>query len=504
MNTVRLDSSGGEREPGIGGQWLIGLVAAWLLADQVLLATFLGWHRPLVYVAFAGLSAILTIGLFRRSAQLPRVSIQALIGCMALAATLLVLGGEGRLFYANIDWQVRDAVLRDMAINPWPFAYLVDGQPILLRAPIGMYLIPAVAWKLSGPGVAALVLLFQNTLLIGTAFCLASMLFDKTRDKLVALAVVTAFGGLDLVGSHVAGTVPLDSLEGWLPGLQYSSTVTLAFWVPQHALAGWLPGVLFLLTRVGRLRTDAFLASVPLVALWSPLGLIGALPWAVLAGIDAIRRGQLNLSLLAMPALASLSVLPGLAYMAASGDNVGLRLLPDSTARILAFLAIEVVPWLVAVVALADKSRFGRAVPFTALGILVVLPYVQIGWSNDLMMRGSIPSLIILALLAADAMTGPVIWRQPGWHWWLAATALLATPTGLHEVRRALAHPAIGGGTCSFFKAWDQSFATFPKGSYLAPLDKFPRWLIGSPVTFVPVVEPERCWNGDWYRPSGV
>ena len=33
-------------------------------------------------------------------------------------------------FYANTDWQIRDAVLRDMAANPWPFAYDIERDRI--------------------------------------------------------------------------------------------------------------------------------------------------------------------------------------------------------------------------------------------------------------------------------------------------------------------------------------------------------------------------------------
>ena len=37
--------------------------------------------------------------------------------CFAIGFILLLLGREGRLFYANVDWQVRDAILRDMTVH---------------------------------------------------------------------------------------------------------------------------------------------------------------------------------------------------------------------------------------------------------------------------------------------------------------------------------------------------------------------------------------------------
>ncbi len=72
--------------------------------------------------------------------------------------------------------------------------------------------------------------------------------------------------------------------------------------------------------------------------------------------------------------------------------------------------------------------------------------------------------------------------------------------TGLAEIRRALINPPAPEVRCSFFKAWDQAFATFPKGSYLAPLGKVPALIRPHRPTYVSVNEPERCWNGSWPR----
>lgn len=489
-------------ERAVGGGTILALIAAWLACDQLLLLAYLGIASPVLVVP--GLvGAIWLIVLIRRgAAALGPVPLTRLALCLLAALVVLVLGGEGRLFYANIDWQVRDAVLRDMAVNPWPFAYDLNGTPTLLRAPIGMYLLPALAWKAGGAAVGSAVLLGQNTLLLGSLFAIGSVLFETMRGRLIALATVLAFGGLDAAAFILARKPLVDHLEGWSPGLQFSSNITLAFWVPQHAFAGWIAGLLYLLYRTERVRLGTFLAVIPLTALWSPLAMIGALPWAALGAIRALARRQLAVADILIPALATLLVIPSLGFLAAAGDDVGIRAYPVDLPIYLFCLALELLPWAVPALALARKSPFGWTAPLLATAVLAFIPLVQIGWSIDFMMRGSIPSQTVLALIVADSLARTSNWRVPGWHWYLSAMLCVAAITGLHEVRRAITRPAVGGGTCTFFKAWDEQFARYPKGSYLAPRPKMPGWLVGPNLSVVPISEPAKCWDQPWERPA--
>ena len=88
--------------------------------------------------------------------------------CLGLALVLCLLGGQTHAFFANDDWLIRDAVLADLVARPWPVEYERGGEMLFQRAPLGMYLVPALAGKIAGLGVAHLALLVQNTLVIGT------------------------------------------------------------------------------------------------------------------------------------------------------------------------------------------------------------------------------------------------------------------------------------------------------------------------------------------------
>lgn len=479
---------------------LFGIATGWLILDLLLLCRFLGLAQPFISIAWAVLSGGLAWLFF-----LPRPqrdagpTVATLIASLAIAVLLLMLGGEGRFFYANLDWQVRDAVLRDMTVNPWPFVY---GSGDLLRAPIGMYLVPALAGKLWGQVGADLALLAQNGLLLGLLLAIGSTLFADGRRRLVALAVFLAFSGLDVVGQivarHAAGLTPTAHLEGWGPS-QFSSTVTLAFWVPQHAIAGWIAALGILLWRTGRIRLGPLLMLPPLIALWSPFGAMGAVPFLLHAAWSDLRRGRVVWADIALPACATLIALPSLAYLAAAGDAVGARFFPIPPDQYLTFLTIELVPWLLIAI-VGHRARFGGAMLAIAGGSLLAMPLIQIGWWIDFAMRASIPALAILAVHLGDGLGGG--WAlSVGRRAALIALIAVGGVTGLTEIARALAYPVSPPPRCGFSRAWDESFSIFPKDSYLAPLDRVPAVIRPlAPARALPDATAD-CFQSGWPRP---
>ncbi|WP_254913763.1 hypothetical protein [Sphingobium sp. Z007] len=483
------------RRPLPGG-WLLAGIAGWLGVGQLLLWRFLDvmplWAYALGSVLLAGL-CVLIARAGRGFAGPPPIT---LLTCIAVSLFLLLLGGEGRFFYANLDWQVRLAAMRDMVVNPWPFVYTARGAPDVLRAPIGMFLAPALLAKTLGGRAGDVALLAQNALMLGTVLALGSTLFDTRRARLVALAVVIGFSGLDALGRILFRGGLSDHLENWAY-LQYSSTITLAFWVPQHALSGWIGALAYLLWRSGKAPLGAVLALLPLTALWSPLGLMGAMPFAALAGVRSLLRRELRPRDIGIPALATLLAVPSLLYLGAANDGVGARLMTFVPLQWGLFELLEVLVYVVPLALIVRQPRFGRDT-LALLGLcLLAIPFVQVGWSIDFMMRASISALAILAVMVADALI-----HVPRSRPWLIVPLLIGAVTGFQEVRRAIVHPAAPQVRCTVVKAWQQTFAYFPMGSYLAPLDAMPRAIRPTNPTRVSAAEPARCWDGHWYHPD--
>ena len=83
---------------------------------------------------------------------------------MATGFALCILGGQGHIFYAAEDWLTRDAVLADLAAMPLP-AYPWNGETWILRAPLGMYVLPGAVGRLASLGAAHAFMLIQNACL---------------------------------------------------------------------------------------------------------------------------------------------------------------------------------------------------------------------------------------------------------------------------------------------------------------------------------------------------
>lgn len=479
----------------IPGGWLIAALAAWLGIGQLLLWRFLDVMPLYAYglgVILIGFLAIATVRLTRGFAGPP---LSMLLLCIGLAAVVLILGGEGRFFYANIDWQVRFAALRDMTIHPWPFVYM-RAEPEVLRAPVAMFLAPALIGKVAGERAGEIALLVQNSLMLGTVLALFMTLFDTRRARMVALLVFFAFSGLDALGHLRIGAGLPGHLENW-SDLQFSSTITLAFWVPNHALSGWIGAMSYLLWQQRKIPLAVALTLLPLSALWSPLGLIGAMPFALLAGARTILQRALRPSDILLPALGTLIVVPALLYMAAAGESVGMRVAMISPIQWGIFEVLEVLVYIVPLFLLARTIRFGRDTLALVTVWLLVIPFIQIGWSIDLMMRGSVTALTILALMVADALDREAQTRRV-----LILLLAIGSITGLAEIRRALVYPAAPQVRCDIFAAWKRSFGDFPIYSYVAPLAQMPATVRPVHPTPVAVTQTDRCWDGSWHHPD--
>ena len=166
----------------------------------------------------------------------------------------------------------------------------------------------------------------------------------------------------------------------------------------------------------------------------------------------------------------------------------------------------SVLPYLAAVAKIGLAGQRDRATLVLVAASLLVLPFLQIGESIDLMMRGSIPALAILSMLVADALRTAA--REGGaerqaWAWILAIVLAIGSVTGLSEVRRAFAYGPSPRPLCSFFGAWDQSFGDYGKSTYLAPLPSMPEPIRPPAPSLMPAHDPQRCWSRPWATPRG-
>lgn len=456
--------------------------------------------------AGAGLGAWAWVRSRRRSSATPALSPAERaerLALLVLALGLCVLGGEGHFVYANLDWMVRDGVLADLVLHRWPLSYELRGETLFLRAPLGMYLLPATIGKVAGLGAAHLAMLLQNAMLLWWVLVAFSGSARSSGQRWTGIAVFVVFSGMDIVPSALMGLgeslrsgtpfqIP-SHLEWWAVRFQYSSHLTQLFWVPQHALAGWAFAAIYWdEARTGRFSWRP-LALVPLLPLWSPLAAMGTLPFCVYVLWTGVWR-RIDSTTLATLAAAGVLALPALLFLSTGGGTVEheMQLLGLQFAtRYLVFVPVEF-----GLFALLLRRSAPRPEWVLATATLLAIPFLRFGVANDFVMRASIPALALLSFLVAHALRLPETGRR--WRRSLVAILLAGAVTPLSEVRAAVTMPVWPFSTCELLDAWMQQPRPIPRTThYLVDATRFARlpvWAGASEKALVRHREV-RCWD---------
>jgi hypothetical protein len=358
-----------------------------------------------------------------------------------------------------------------------------------------MYLLPT----LGGPWLANGALVLQNTLLLATLLALGSTAIDSRRGGWTAMAVLIAFSGMDALGALFVQPNLLGSLDRHLEawgGLQFSSDLTLLFWVPQHAIAGWIGAMLYLLWRKSCVPVSIALMAVPLVAIWSPFAMAGALPFVALAGWEEWRSGRIQVIDL-LPALAATAVaLPALVYMTSGMSDVGTRIGAVNPRFYGCVESFEVLPFLLCLA--GSRTTRKQRIELAVIGaVLLAVPFVWVGRNCDFMMRASVPALAILAVLAAEQIASRENLRAPRSRI-LITILLIGAITPLHEVVRAVRYRPAPPIRCTLIKAFEQTYGDQGISQYVAPVRDLPRALRPTRSSILPPDGAAPCWDRPW------
>ncbi len=483
--------------------WVLAALIGWVSIDNALLFAFLGKN----YWAACAASLAATVAITYLVARMPsnvlraEISIKTLLFCVFAALFLLILGGEGRFLYANPDWQIRDTLLRDMGNNSWPFFYNINGNTEILRAPIGMYLKPAIIGG-SSQVKRDLAILFCNTLILGGLFAAGSVLFQNTKMRIIAFLVFVFFSGLDVIGfgilHHMGSLLAFDHLEPWLPSSQYSSHITQLFWVPQHAFAGWFCALLFLLWERRYIRFSLFFAAIPLLAIWSPLAIMGAVPFAIYVGIVILWRRDI-LSSDIMICLLSLALsISALLYLRSGFSDVKSTIETLPILNFMLLLLVEIIPFAIFLVVKPSEYGFGITIAAANITIicLLIMPHYRIGVSNDFQMRASIMPLAILGITMAGVITDV---GSRSSRLILSILLLIGSVTGLMEIKRSFMYRPSPPSQCSMIQAWYQQTGLIADTStYFAPRTSLPPILQPSFIKPAYASGAKQCWSREW------
>ncbi|MDP3514125.1 MAG: hypothetical protein Q8S20_15410 [Sulfuritalea sp.] len=436
----------------------VSVAAISYLAAPVLVF-FLGWLQPLAGTLLAGLLAYALYCLCLRLPERPaKYTAGALAWMLLIAFAWSAFGGAGHLFYANLDWRTRDAVYADLILAAWPPAYgWDDGVALIMRTAMGFFLPPAVAAKLVGIEFAPALLLAWCTLGV-YLFLLLLPLPGRFGLRLVFVSLlVVFFSGMDYPGILVAhGQTPMFPLplEWWRPWT-YTSLTAQLLWAPNHALPLWLGSALLCCHKDARSLPALALVGLPMLLLWTPFAVIGLLPWfawalwrnfdSPAAAVRATEKVQWLAATLTTVVLVGILSRPG-----SSAINVQLGASAGSTptgvatwplpALVMAYIQFAAFEFGVLALLLRPTHPAARQSLGGAVGLLLILPLMRFGPSNDWMLRVSTPCLVILLILVLAEFERP--WaeiRRSARLVGLATIMMLGAVTPFFELARAVA-----------------------------------------------------------------
>lgn len=410
---------------------------------------FLGWFSP---AAGALLAVFLLMGLGPllggREGMRFGPSLGVVLAAAGVALAWSAFGGAGHFAYATSDWVVRDAVLRDLVVSAWPPSYgTMDGFDLILRSPVAYYLPAALLARFVGLASADFLLYLWTALGVGLFLTMALASVRTLRQGVIAVLVIVFFSGMDILGWLLLNEPPALTvhLEWWSRAYQYSSNATQLFWVPNHSLPGWLAAALF----YRNWRKPEFVRIAPVMiavaSLWSPLPVVGLVPFAALLAWfhlsrDSWRQGLAPWSWLG----AAVTVAVIAAYVTLDIGRIPAGQPGSAGAPILALAVAYVIFVLLefGILAFAIWDVRRDALVAVAALTLLVLPLYSFGPGNDLVMRGSIPALMVLCLAVADVLS------QTRWSEWRRPAVLVmvfclavGSMTAVHEFSRAVLFP---------------------------------------------------------------
>jgi len=371
---------------------------------------------------------------------------------LLVAAALVALVGivTGHAAY---DWIKHWALINEIADNPWPVRLELQGEPSYLRFYLAAYLVPALLHKASGMSTAAATAAWY---LLG--FTLLFRLFAGgwlRRPAWVALAgvlIVLMVGGADALAEHALRELidrPMPvwfgvHYEGWATrafrvGLQFASVLTNMAWVPHQSIPVLVAAAMIVGDRGAR-AVERLVLVYGLMALWSPYGMIGMLPFMLYRALPHWRH------VFTVPALSAVLAGGGFAlltisYLATEMPQAGMcaACLPENVLEFtsyIPFFLVELLPF----VLILRRQLWRDPVCAVALGTLLLIPMLH-GDTLDFVARGSMGPLLVLALRSAQVLLEAPLSRA---HKALVALAFaLCLPTTLSEV---VYHASNGAG----------------------------------------------------------
>lgn len=366
------------------------------------------------------------------------------------------LGGGSHFVYSNLDWVVRDAVIGDLTAGDWPPSYGVRaGGHDILRSATGFFLPIAFMGKMLGQEWLPWIVFLWTA--IGTVLFLSLLPLPRTgwARQLSALLVIAGFSGMDVLGTMlIHGHYPVFPLriEWWSDfefrtTFSYSSLTAQLIWAPNHALPMWIGSALFYRHWRHPQFTSLLGVLLPGLMLATPFAFPGLAPFLVLLAIAHVagdKKFPFPGAVVTLYFLVSAALILRLQLLDTGSINVVSAANSSTSGKtnLLAFAknygAFVLMEFFVLSVIVGRALRHSIGLWLVATIVLLALPLLALGPSNDLLLRVSTPSLVMLAILGMRVLFDASQAMPHGTKWLLILVLAIGWHTPFNDAWRAL------------------------------------------------------------------
>lgn len=375
---------------------------------------FLFWLKPLVGIPCALISCWISIRCSfskKKSIKLRKIWLFLLLAVCIIVVWAL-LSGLGGFFQQSYDWQKHNVLLNDFINKSWPVTYDFNGKHGVVSYYVAEYILPGIVGKISNFNVAQDFLLLWMILGL-VLLVLAIYTWIGKENGWILLLVVF---GLIMFSTFI---YPLSGIYGnWVPAdyhymgdmgewfsnnlkIQYTSNVSLLRFVFPQFVPIAIATILWIKNRYTYQVWGAILAPTVLYSTFAFFGL-GLLMFFVLIRDIADRQVTIDwhkvISIINV--LAVLITIVLLLYIAANilqpkPADVKMKFsFIDFRAHKLGFITFQAA-WFIWILLLLKYERKNPLL-YIVSGVLFLLPFCEFGAANDLVMRVSIPALLVI------------------------------------------------------------------------------------------------------------
>ncbi|AWV97861.1 hypothetical protein [Arcticibacterium luteifluviistationis] len=392
---------------------------------------FLGWTELKFGIP---LCVLLLYGIFNYSKSLDfnikeYFSVKSILLAALVIFIWVAFSGAGGMGYQYSDIFKSNTLVLELTQKPWPLEYEVDGERMFLSHYLGYYLPGPALVGFLGYKVVQLFHFFYTLLGISLGMFWLGR-FTKQNLSSFALFFIL-FGGIStfaLFSKYGLEAFPqlwdrvinhgylfwLNSKE--VIPLNYMAINDMLYWTPQHVIPS--------LFGIGLLLNDTFIDkdirftpfTISLLAIWSPLVLVGILPFFLFSLFYMRFKGIWNFTnLFIAPVIFGVVAVFLLAIE--SGELVKNFIITDLSEKGISvfqqlyvyahFLFFEVLIWAIPIY-LVLRNRFekgNKKLFLFAVLLLVTIPLYRFGLWNDWCNRVSMPALVVLAIFAFKAFS---------------------------------------------------------------------------------------------------